>query len=186
LVSFTATPTLQGAALLRWVTAKELNNKGFGIERTLGTNDTWKEVGYLATTNTPNGKSYEYTDKSLITAPASTQAYYRLRQEDLDGKVTYSPVAAVARQAALASTGIVLSPVPLDGPNLSVSFAEAGQAGQEVAIINTQGQRMLHFTTQNNAEGTLSLPVANLAAGVYIVRIQTPGQAVRHARFVKL
>jgi hypothetical protein len=186
LVSFTATTTPQGAALLRWVTAKELNNKGFGIERSLGTTDTWKEVGYLATTNTPNGKSYEYTDKSLITAPASTQAYYRLRQEDLDGKVTYSPVAAVARQAALASTGIVLSPVPLDGPNLSVSFAEAGQAGQEVAIINTQGQRMLHFTTQNSAEGTLSLPVANLAAGVYIVRIQTPGQAVRHARFVKL
>jgi hypothetical protein len=186
LVSFTATPTPQGAALLRWVTAKELNNKGFGIERTLGTTDTWQQVGYVATTNTPNGKSYEYTDKSLTTAPASTQAYYRLRQEDLDGKVTYSPVAAVARQAALASTGIVLSPVPLDGPNLSVSFAEAGQAGQEVAIINTQGQRMLHFTTQNSAEGTLSLPVANLAAGVYIVRIQTPGQAVRHARFVKL
>jgi hypothetical protein len=186
LVSFAATPTSQGAALLRWVTAKELNNKGFGIERTLGTTDTWQQVGYVATTNTPNGKSYEYTDKSLITAPASTQAYYRLRQEDLDGKVTYSPVAVVGRQAAVASTNLILSPVPVDGPNLSVSFAEAGQAGQDVTIINTQGQRMLHFTTQNSAEGTLSLPVSNLAAGVYIVRIQTPGQAVRHARFVKL
>jgi hypothetical protein len=186
LVSFTATPTPQGAALLRWVTAKELNNKGFGIERTLDAAGTWKEVGYVATTNTPNGKSYEYTDKSLIAAPASAQAYYRLRQEDLDGKVTYSPVAAIARQAAVTSTGIVLSPVPVDGPNLSVSFAEASQAGQDVTIINTQGQRMLHFTTQNSGEATLSLPVANLAAGVYIVRIQTPGQAVRHARFVKL
>jgi hypothetical protein len=188
LVSFTATPTAQGAALLRWVTAKELNNKGFGIERTLGPTDTWKEVGYVETTNTPNGKSYEYTDKSLVSAPASTQAYYRLRQEDLDGTVSYSPVAAVARPAVVPSTNsnLVLSPVPVDGPNLSVSFAEAGLAGQEVAIINTQGQRMLHFTTQNSGEATLSLPVANLAAGVYIVRIQTPGQAVRHARFVKL
>lgn len=186
LVSFTASPTPQGAALLRWVTAKELNNKGFAIERTLDAAGTWQQVSYLSTTNTPNGKSYEYTDKSLVTAPASAQAYYRLRQEDLDGKVSYSPVAAVARQAAVASTNLVLSPVPVDGPNLSVSFAEAGQAGQEVAIINTQGQRMLHFTTQENVEGTLSLPVANLAAGVYIVRIQTPGQAVRHARFVKL
>jgi hypothetical protein len=186
LVSFTATPTPQGAALLRWVTAKELDNKGFGIERTLDPTGTWKEVGYVATTNTPNGKSYEYTDKSLITTAASTNAYYRLRQEDLDGKVSYSPVAAVARPSVVASSNLVLSPVPVDGPNLSVSFAEAGQAGQEVVIINTQGQRMLHFTTQENAEGTLSLPVANLAAGVYIVRIQTPGQAVRHARFVKL
>jgi hypothetical protein len=186
LVSFTATPTPQGAALLRWVTASETNNKGFGIERTLSTGDNWEEVGYVATANAANGKSYEYTDKSLITAPASTQAYYRLRQEDLDGTISYSPVAVVARQAVVANTNLVLSPVPVDGPNLSVSFAEAGQAGQEVAVINTQGQRMLHFTTQGSADGTLNLPVANLAAGVYIVRIQTPGQAVRHARFVKL
>lgn len=186
LVSFTAAPTPQGAALLRWLTATEVNNKGFAIERQFDSNDTWKEVGYVAATLTPNGKAYEFTDKSLASAPASAQAYYRLRQEDLDGKVSYSPVAVITRKATELSTELVLSPVPADEPSLSVAFAEAGQAGQEVAILNTQGQRVLHLTTQANAEGTLSLPVANLAAGVYIVRIQTPGQAVRHARFVKL
>ncbi|TDN38288.1 hypothetical protein A8B98_25135 [Hymenobacter sp. UV11] len=186
LTSFTAAPTAQGAALLRWVTATESNNRGFGIERQLGTSEAWQSVGFAAAKAT-TGSTYEFTDKSLITAPASTQAYYRLRQEDIDGKVTYSPVAVISRMAAVASTELTLSPVPVGGTdNLSVGLAEAGQAGIMVAVINTQGQRLMNFTTQASTSGALSLPVSSLAAGVYIVTVQVPGQAARHARFVKL
>lgn len=186
LISFTATATAQGAALLRWATATETNNRGFGIERQLGTSEAWQSVGFVAAGAT-TGSKYEFTDKSLVNAPASTQAYYRLRQEDLDGKVTYSPVAAITRTATVAATELTLSPVPVSGSdNLSVGLAEAGQAGIVVAVINTQGQRLMSFTTQASTDGALSLPVTSLAAGVYIVTVQVPGQAARHARFVKL
>lgn len=186
LISFTATPTAQGAALLRWATATESNNRGFGIERQLGANEAWQSVGFVAAGAT-TGSTYEFTDKSLVNAPASTQAYYRLRQEDLNGKVTYSPVAAINRTAAVATTELTLSPVPVSGTdNLSVGLAEAGQAGIMVAVINTQGQRLMSFTTEASTDGALSLPVTSLAAGVYIVTVQVPGQAARHARFVKL
>jgi hypothetical protein len=186
LVSFTAAPTTQGAALLRWVTATETNNKGFGIERQLANGDTWQSVGYLASGNNAKGGTYEYTDKSLISAVSTPQAYYRLRQEDQDGTLSYSPVAVVARQAVLASTNLQLSPVPVTGANLSLTFAEAGQAGSEISIINTQGQRLYSYTTQASSDAALSLPVERLAAGVYIVSVRVAGQAVRHARFVKL
>ena len=186
LISFTATPTAQGAALLRWATATESNNRGFGIERQLGASGAWQSVGFVAAGAT-TGSTYEYTDKSLINAPASTQAYYRLRQEDLDAKVTYSPVAIINRMAAVAATELTLSPVPVSGADvLSVGLAEAGQAGIAVTVINTQGQRLMSFTTQASSDSALSLPVTNLAAGVYIVTVQVPGQAARHARFVKL
>ncbi|RZK52879.1 MAG: T9SS type A sorting domain-containing protein, partial [Hymenobacter sp.] len=176
----------QGTALLRWVTATELSNRGFGIERQLGSGLAWQPVGFVAATGQTTGSTYEFTDKGLATAAASLQAYYRLRQEDQDGTITYSPVAVVTRQAALAAGELQLSPVPVTGSNLSVALAEAGQAGLEVAVTNTQGQRLLHFTTQASADGALSLPVAQLTAGVYILTVQVPGQAVRHARFVKL
>jgi len=186
LISFTATATAQGAALLRWATATESNNRGFGIERQLGANEAWQSVGFVAAGAT-TGSTYEFTDKGLVSAPASTQAYYRLRQEDLNGKVTYSPVAAINRTAAVAATELTLSPVPVSGTdNLSVGLAEAGQAGIMVAVINTQGQRLMSFTTEASTDGALSLPVTSLAAGVYIVTVQVPGQAARHARFVKL
>ncbi|RZK23684.1 MAG: T9SS type A sorting domain-containing protein [Hymenobacter sp.] len=186
LVSFTATPTAQGAALLHWVTASETNSKGFTIERQLGSGSAWQQVGYVAASNAATGSTYNYTDKSLTVAPATPVAYYRLRQEDFDGATSYSPVATVARPAGVASTELLLSPVPVTGANLSVTFAEAGQAGLEIAVVNTQGQNMLHYTTVASAETALSLPVEKLAAGVYIVSVRVPGQPVRHARFVKL
>jgi hypothetical protein len=186
LVSFTATSTPQGAALLRWITATETNNKGFGIERQLTSNDSWQSVGYLASGNNTTGGTYEYLDKSLSNATFSPQAYYRLRQEDQDGKVSYSPVAVVSRSAMAASSELLLSPVPVTGSNISLTFAEVGQAGSEITITNTQGQRLFSQTTQASADAALSLPVERLAAGVYIVSVRVPGQAVRHARFVKL
>jgi hypothetical protein len=186
LISFTAVPTAQGSALLRWATATETNNKGFGIERQLANGRAWQQVGYLASGNNAMGGTYSYTDKSLATAPATPQAYYRLRQEDVDGKFNYSPVAVVARTATVASTDLVLSPVPVAGGNISLTFAESAQAGSEIAITTTKGQRVLSYTTQASKEDALSLPVDNLAPGVYIVSVRVPGQAVRYARFIKL
>lgn len=186
LVSFTAAPTAQGNALLRWTTASETNNKGFGIERQLTSGDVWQPVGFLATGNSTTGGVYTYTDKSLATASATPQAYYRLRQEDQDGKISYSPVAVVARQAVAASTDLVLSPVPVSGASISLTFAEASQAGSEISITNVQGQRLLNYTTQASDETSLSLPVEKLAPGVYIVSVRAPGQALRYARFVKI
>jgi hypothetical protein len=186
LVSFTAAPTSQGGALLRWITASETNNKGFAIERQLGKGQAWEQVGYLNTGNSTNGSTYTYTDKNLANAPYASLAYYRLRQEDQDGKFSYSPVAVVARQAEVASTALQLSPVPVSGSSLLLTFAEANQAGAEISITNTQGQRLFSQTTQANSDSALSLPVESLAAGVYIVSVRVPGQAIRHARFVKI
>ncbi len=185
LVAFSAQATANGTALLTWSTASEKNNKGFSIERQLGANEAWQPVGYVAGSNLPAGSVYQFEDKGLATAAASSHAYYRLRQEDFDGTAAYSPVAAIARRAASGSSELVLSPVPATEPNLSVAFAEAGQAGLDVVVLNTQGQRMLHFTTKASNEPALSLPVQSLAAGMYIVQVQAPGQPVRHARFVK-
>lgn len=188
LISFSAAPTAQGTALLRWVTASELNNKGFSIERQFGGTSAWQAVGYVSATGQTTGSTYEFTDKSLPSVAASAPiAYYRLRQEDQDGKATYSPAAAVARKAQALATELQLSPVPLTGSQpLMMTLAEAGQAGLEVAVTNTQGQRLLHFTTEASTQASLRLPVEQLAAGVYIVSVRVPGQSLRHARFVKL
>ena len=180
LVSFAATATAQGAAL-RWSTASEVNSKGFGVERQLAGGTNWQSVGYVTASNLASGSSYDYLDKTL---PASaTQVYYRLREEDQNGTLSYSPVAAISRAAAGAD--LTLSPVPLQAGPLTVSFAEAGQAGTEILVLNMQGQRMLHYTTTASADGGVNLALDNLAAGVYLVSVQVPGQAARHARFVK-
>ena len=185
LVSFTAKATSEGAAILRWNTASEIGSKGFGIERQLSSGEPWKSVGFVTSNNSATGGNYDFLDKSLMVASASTQAYYRLRQEDFNGTVSYSPVEVIARTSNIDATALVLSPVPVSGTSLSLTFAEAGLAGSQVTVSNTQGQRMLSITTETSADVALSLPVEKLAPGVYIVRVQVAGQSPRFARFVK-
>ncbi|RZK13833.1 MAG: T9SS type A sorting domain-containing protein, partial [Hymenobacter sp.] len=67
----------------------------------------------------------------------------------------------------------------------SVAFAEVGQAGSAITVINAQGQRLLHFTTEASTADALNLPVEKLGPGVYIVQVQVVGQSPRYARFVK-
>lgn len=185
LVAFSAKATAEGAALLRWNTASEYGSKGFAIERQLGANEPWKSVGFVTSNNRATGGRYEFLDNSLLVATASPNAYYRLRQEDFSGIVAYSPVEVIARSASFETTALVLSPVPVSGPSLSLTFAEAGQAGSQIVVSNTQGQRMLHFTTEASTEVSLSVPVEKLAPGVYILSVQALGQSPRYTRFVK-
>jgi hypothetical protein len=185
LVAFRAKATAEGAALLRWNTASEHGSKGFAIERQLGQGEPWKQVGFVSSTNAAMGSNYEYLDNSLAVALATPQAYYRLRQEDFTGTVAYSPVEVIARTAGTNTTELVLSPVPVSGSSLSLTFAEAGQAGSQITVSNTQGQRMLHFTTEASSEVSLSVPVEKLVPGVYILSVQAVGQSPRYTRFVK-
>lgn len=185
LVAFSAKATAEGAAMLRWNTASEYGSKGFAIERQLSAGEPWKTVGFVTSNNSAMGGSYSYLDNSLVVAPASPNAYYRLRQEDFSGIVAYSPVEVIARKTGADAATLVLSPVPVSGSNLSLTFAEAGQAGSQITVSNTQGQRMLHFTTEASSEVSLSVPVEKLAPGVYILSVQSPGQSPRYSRFVK-
>jgi len=83
------------AVQLDWTTAQEENNRGFTIERSAG-DSLFSAIGFVATTNT-NGNSqlptrYGFTDKAL---PGAAEAWYRLRQEDMDGKLNYSSIRVV-------------------------------------------------------------------------------------------
>jgi hypothetical protein len=70
---------------LSWATGWELNNKGFGIERS-GRTGEWNNIGFIEGNGTTNGQSYyTYTDAGLI----SGKYRYRLNQVDYNGNNEY-------------------------------------------------------------------------------------------------
>jgi hypothetical protein len=81
LVSFEAKPTIYNTVDLTWVTASELNNDFFTIERSIdGLN--WEIVDTLSGAGTTNQENnYKLTDKR----PHFGLSYYRLKQTDFDG-----------------------------------------------------------------------------------------------------
>jgi hypothetical protein len=88
LTSFTASVD-GGKVKLNWVTATELNNYGFEIERSNDNNNssnTWKSIAFIKGTGTSNTiKTYSYIDSPI----GGTSFSYRIKQSDLSGGFRY-------------------------------------------------------------------------------------------------
>jgi len=157
-------------ALLSWRTASEQNNAHFIVEgSTDGT--TFKRLALVAGHGTTIlAHSYQYSDTTLIGAHSGT-VYYRLQQVDTNNKVTYSPLRMLTTAAAFASKGgadlptLPLYPNPAQPHELVVV---EGSAGAHVHVLNMRGQLMA--STIVAADGHAMLPVAGLAAGLYVVQ----------------
>jgi len=90
LTSFTANVS-GNSVVLNWITASELNNSGFEIQRSVISNEernlNWQPIGFVqGNGTTTQSNSYSFTDNNIHSA----KYYYRLKQIDLNGTFTYS------------------------------------------------------------------------------------------------
>jgi hypothetical protein len=166
LLDFVAQP--QGAAVqLAWHTASEKNSARFDIERSLD-GRTFRQLGAVAAQGTTSRThSYSFRDAQLPGGTATL--YYRLRQVDVDGTYTFSPVrvVGVARAGTLA-----LFP----NPTTATATLSGAPAQVAVQVLDALGRTVYTTTTTADGSATLDLP-AGLPKGIYIVRAGT--QAAR-------
>lgn len=157
------------AAMLNWRTASEQNNAHFIVE---GSTDgvTFKRLALVAGHGTTIlARTYQYRDTTLLSAGGTV--YYRLQQVDTDNKATYSPLRVLTATTALISKTNVTSPILHLYPNPAQPHelvVVVGSAGARVHVLNLRGQ--LVASTVVAADGHAKLPVAGLAAGLYVVQ----------------
>ena len=156
LLQFTATKQSNTAAL-QWQTGQEQNTRDFIIERS-SDGKTYTDIGTVAAAGTSNTKRYYYfTDN----APLEGNNYYRLRQRDLDGQSTYSPVRvlnfSMSGNLIWYSTGTNAAEVRLhNGSN------------EMYTIVDMAGNTL---RTARLSSGVAS--IAQLPSGVYFVKVVT-------------
>ena len=91
LTSFIGKPNEAGVEL-KWVTATEINNYGFEIERRLIESANWMKVGFVKGSGSSLvKKNYSFSDKNISVG----KYFYRLKQIDFDGKIEYSKVVEI-------------------------------------------------------------------------------------------
>ena len=97
LTSFTAKPTPDNKVSLVWNTSSESVNKGFRIERQSGSgNGKYEQIGFVGSKAKDGNSQRSLTYNFIDTAPkVGVASFYRLVQEDLDGKLTWSQVRMV-------------------------------------------------------------------------------------------
>ncbi|MDX1372190.1 MAG: M28 family peptidase, partial [Nitrososphaeraceae archaeon] len=92
LIAFNANNSPNGIEL-NWITASELNNNGFEIQRSID-NQNFVTVGFVnGQGTTTETHYYSFVDFNNFTN--NTTLYYRLKQIDFDGSYTYSHIVSV-------------------------------------------------------------------------------------------
>jgi len=185
LITFTANINNQGA-LLSWSVANQLNNKGWFIERSNTSNgNLWTAIGFVnGDGNNAAVKTYNFQD--INTPSIGSNYYYRLKQVDTDGLITYSQVVVVYASNTTTQLQLLAYPNPTSN-NLTVQYQVANPAQVRLAIYNLQGVLIQSLVNAQQAAGSFQQNIATqqLAAGKYWVQL-TIGEQMTIASFVKL
>lgn len=147
--------------LLNWITEVEINNEGFSVERSRdGVN--FEEIHFMSGAGTSaHTNYYEYKDLT----PLSGINYYRLKQIDFDGKISYTKTIAI--ELPFRTNNIMVYPNPAkDQVQLEWDF-EAESVGW--ALYTIEG-RLVRNAEQVASQG-LSVSVADLPRGFYVLRV---------------
>ena len=159
LTAFSAQRQADKAVALKWITASEKNSARFEAQRSLDGREFVTVASATAQGSSTHATVYAALDK---TAPAG-RLYYRLRQVDLDGHISYSPVVLVTGSGELAKVQLYPNPA-----RRSLSFIAEG--AMPYRVLNQLGQPLLRGTTET---GTTTIGVEALPASLYFLELQT-------------
>ena len=150
--------------LLTWVTSKEINNQYFEIERAadgINYSPLGKVDGAL---NSSAEKRYSFKDaEPLLTG------YYRLKQVDASGNVTYSRVVRIIRPLVATLIAKFENPVH-DILKASLQTSEAGTV--QLRIVDVTGKTMLtEFIQLQKGDNQYRNDLTRLSPGTYYLVI---------------
>lgn len=165
---------------LNWKTYTEINNKGFDVERKYGTDGQFTFVAFVqGSINSQTTKLYQLMDNNSYQATS----YYRIKQVDIDGRVSYSNTVAVKGYDN--KIGITAYPNPATADN--INFAITGlKPGTAIALViyDAAGKKIYeqqHYQLTN----TYTISYKNsfsMAAGIYYISMMAENKKV-HAAF---
>ncbi len=173
LVSFTAN-WVDDRIELNWTTASELNNYGFEVQRQIDSQTNWSKIGFRA----GHGTTSEVHHYSFIDHPQGGGKYrYRLKQVDVNGKFSYSPLREVAVPAKFAL--YQNSPNPFN-PETQISYEIPYAQQVTLEIYNMLGQRVARLIDRHQAAGYYQITWNGrddsgrwVGSGIYFYRLKT-------------
>lgn len=161
LISFTAKWTGLYTAL-NWRTVQEINASRFAIERSPD-GEHFFAIGVSSAEGTEtNGHAYLFEDTDV---PQGT-SYYRLKQEDVDGKYTYSDIKAVYKDTKAA---LFISPNPNNGMFTIILTGQTSTVN--IQVHNALGTLLYEAIHPGAKEIILPISLTGQHPGLYIVSV---------------
>ncbi|CAN5537597.1 hypothetical protein BH11BAC2_BH11BAC2_03050 [soil metagenome] len=170
LISFTGKNS-EDNIILMWITASELNNDYFTLERSKDGN-IFESIGTMNGAGTSNEtENYLFID----TKPFSGINYYRLKQTDYNGESKNSKIIALQNSPAEFS-GLVISPNPA---NTSITLIYSNwNENDEVQILNALGEIIVSISNQKEIDSSV------LPNGIYFVHVETNHKTILNQKLI--
>jgi hypothetical protein len=169
LLSFTAKAESNRRVKLNWTTGREIDCKGFELERSKdGYN--WHQVTFVtANSNGSAGNNYSYYDHEA----GNGKSYYRLKMISADGHHQYSEVRTVDLKQLM--SGLTISPNPVL-TQTSLSFTLERNQTVTIFIMDVNGRKVLSRTA-SFVRGLNQVALDNLSLllpGTYVIQVISP------------
>ena len=173
--SFTADLNANKQVELNWAVSQQSNNKGYYVEQSAD-GVHWETLTFVASDGNKDGAAkYAYTHKR----PVSGTHYYRIKQVDLDGEITYSQVRFVDIKNNIQ---IELSPNP-SSDHLNVRIASTAiNENAEGLLFDFSGKLIRNIRLRR---GRNYVDIRSLASGTYFLRVISGTGEIYQDRIIK-
>lgn len=161
LLNYNVTLQNTGVVNLQWQTASETDNKEFIISRSVD-GQQFNVVGKVVSFgNTTTGNNYVFYDKQ----PVNGINYYRLEQQDFNGKITDLGVRVV--NVSLTDNKVKIYPNPTQDI-INVEFV-AGLYNQ-IQLTDSNGKILKQISLDSSLTKT-TISLNNIASGIYLLKL---------------
>ena len=180
LISFDVKRLQNTAIQITWITANELNNARFEVERSFD-GVHFDIINTVAGTNTNQTQVYAVIDANT----SAKLTYYRLKQVDNNLEFTYSNTVQLTPLSSSVNPVISLQPNPNQGV-FSIQWSAADVVEMNINIYDLKGSLVLAKKVQSNeGDNTLWMNLESLPIGTYMVTTQI-NDKTSQAKFQKL
>ena len=167
--NFTASPVNGNRVQLHWMTATEVNNYGFEVQRSTD-NATWKAVHLFkgaGTTNSP--KFYSYEDMPY----GGSTFFYRLKQIDADGR--YELTQSVEVEIGTPSRFMVHQNYPNPfNPTTTIMYEIPDAGNVSITLYDFIGREIATLSNKYETAGyhQIGFDGSQLASGIYCYTVR--------------
>jgi hypothetical protein len=155
---------------LSWSTASESNNASFTVERSTNGQTFTPILQVPGAGNSKEVRNYTSTDTDALNGVA----YYRLKQTDYDGKVSYSKTISI-QIIQQHSPDFVVFPNPTDGSQLIIEVNSLDiQAEGTISLTDMVGHTIFEKPVALHTSSRINLleHAPALKKGIYIITVQ--------------
>ncbi|MFM7710578.1 MAG: T9SS type A sorting domain-containing protein [Ferruginibacter sp.] len=146
-------------AQIQWRVATPMVNAAlFNVEYSKDTKQ-WQSIGSVSVTD-PNQSVFQFIHQQV----PKGMAYYRIRQEDLDGQFIYSRIVHLSNKR---TSAIHIYPNP-STDYLTIDFTKQSVQKRTIQLVDPLGRTIYQTVT---SQSILLIPVAAYRPGLYILRV---------------